>query len=68
LPHRVVGRRPDDHHHLHLDDLAAAPHDLSFSTTPGSDCQQPNENTPDVVLGPFSGQFTSDTGATMPIL
>ena len=41
---------------------------LSFTTTVGSDCQQPNEFDPTVGLGPFSGQLSSDTGGTMPVL
>ncbi len=41
---------------------------LSFTTTPGSDCKQPNEFDPTVGLGPFSGQLSSDTGGTMPVL
>src|SRR5262249_49290047 len=41
---------------------------LSFTTVPGSDCKQPNELDPTVGLGPFSGQLSSDTGGTMPVL
>src|SRR5262249_58408275 len=34
---------------------------LSFTTTPGSDCQQPNDFDPTVGLGPFSGELTDGT-------